>query len=140
MEKIKNICITVSIVLLILLLFIYCTKINNNPPYIKEYLDTQKSDTKTLDTKTSDTKTPDTKTPDTKTPDTGTEKKMCDEGCYLAPINTQIININTRLDSLEKLNVLQDTKINNNIVNLIALQDKIKKTEDELNKAMSPQK
>jgi hypothetical protein len=135
MEKIKNICITVSIVLLILLLFIYCTKINNNPQYIKEYLDTQKSDTKTPDTQKSDTKTP-----DTQKSDTGTEKKMCDEGCYLAPINTQIININTRLDSLEKLNLLQDTKINNNIVNLTALQDKIKKTEDELNKAMSPQK
>ena len=116
MEKIKNICITVSIILLILLFFIYCTQINN-PPYIKEYLDTQTLD-KTLDT----------------------EKKMCDEGCYLAPINTQIININTRLDSLEKLNVLQDTKINNNIVNLTAMEDKIKKTEDELNKAMSPQK
>ena len=145
MEKIKNICITVSIVLLILLLFIYCTKINNNPQYIKEYLDTQKSDTKTPDTQKPDTKTPDTqksdtKTSDTKTLDTGTEKKMCDEGCYLAPINTQIININTRLDSLEKLNLLQDTKINNNIVNLTALQYKIKKTEDELNKAMSPQK
>ena len=145
MEKIKNICITVSIVLLILLLFIYCTKINNNPQYIKEYLDTQKSDTKTPDTQKPDTKTPDTqksdtKTSDTKTLDTGTEKKMCDEGCYLAPINTQIININTRLDSLEKLNLLQDTKINNNIVNLTSLQDKIKKTEDELNKAMSPQK
>ena len=155
MEKIKNICITVSIVLLILLLFIYCTKINNNPQYIKEYLDTQKSDTKTPDTQKPDTKTPDTQKSDTKTPDTqksdtktsdtktldtGTEKKMCDEGCYLAPINTQIININTRLDSLEKLNLLQDTKINNNIVNLTALQYKIKKTEDELNKAMSPQK
>jgi|688.fasta_scaffold734520_1 hypothetical protein len=125
MEKIKNICITVSIILLILLFFIYCTQINN-PPYIKEYLDTQTLD-KTLDTQTLD-----------KTLDT--EKKMCDEGCYLAPINTQIININTRLDSLEKLNVLQDTKINNNIVNLTAMEDKIKKTEDELNKAMSPQK
>jgi hypothetical protein len=111
--------------LLILLFFIYCTQINN-PPYIKEYLDTQTLD-KTLDTQTLD-----------KTLDT--EKKMCDEGCYLAPINTQIININTRLDSLEKLNVLQDTKINNNIVNLTAMEDKIKKTEDELNKAMSPQK
>jgi uncharacterized coiled-coil protein SlyX len=114
MEKIKNSCIVVSIIMLILLFFIYYTKINNySSPYIKEYLDNQ-----TLDT----------------------EKKMCDEGCFLAPINTQIININTRLDALEKLGAIHDSTINSNTFLLTNLQSEIKKTEDELEQELNKSK
>jgi uncharacterized coiled-coil protein SlyX len=116
MEKIKNICMVVSIVLLMLLFFIYYTKINNySSPYIKEYLDNQ--------------------TPDSH--DNKTEKKMCDEGCFLAPINTQIININTRLDALEKLGAIHDSTINNNTLLLANLQSEIKKTKDELEQELN---
>jgi hypothetical protein len=124
MEKIKNICIVVSIVLLILLFFIYYTKINNySSPYIKEYLDNQ---------------TPDgSKDPTNTQNNSDTDKKMCDEGCFLAPINTQIININTRLDALEKLGAIHESEINNNTSVLTNLLSKIKNSEDELDQELN---
>jgi len=75
-----------------------------------------------------------------------TEKKLCDEACALAPINTQITTINTRLDALEKLTEKQDTEINANTesaaktaAEMLALQKEIKKAEAELEAASKDQ-
>ena len=43
-----------------------------------------------------------------------TSKKLCEEGCSIAPVTIQILNINKRLDDIEKTNVKQDMDIHNN--------------------------
>lgn len=79
-------------------------------------------------------------------PPPDTEKKLCDEACTLAPINTQMATINTRLDALEKLTKKQDTEINDNTTSaaktaaeMLALQEEIKKAEAELEAASKDQ-
>jgi capsule polysaccharide export protein KpsE/RkpR len=79
-------------------------------------------------------------------PSSEPEKKLCDEACTLAPINTQIITINTRLDTLEKLTATQTTKIGVNTTSaaktaaeMLALQVELKKAEAELEAASKDQ-
>lgn len=78
--------------------------------------------------------------------DSNADKKMCDEACTLAPINTQITTINTRIDLLEKISDKHDAQIKSNteIVtktssDLKALQDEIDKTKAELEEATKEQ-
>ena len=108
MEKIKNILIIISVFLLIILFFIYYKNLFvYNLAYITENLDTQSTCIKTND-----------------------------NNGYLDPVNVQIININTRLDSLENLTKVHDTDIKKTNVSLNNLLDEIKKTEDEINKSV----
>ena len=108
MEKIKNILIIISVFLLIILFFIYYKNLFvYNLAYITENLDTQSTCIKTND-----------------------------NNGYLDPVNVQIININTRLDSLENLTQVHDTDIKKTNVSLNNLLDEIKKTEDEINKSV----
>lgn len=77
--------------------------------------------------------------------DNNGEKKICDEACTLAPINTQITTINTRLDLMEKTSDKHSTQIKNNIdmitktsSDLKKLQDLIDKTKAGLEEATKP--
>ena len=71
---------------------------------------------------------------------------MCDKACTLAPINTQIATIDTRLNLLEKSSDKHDTiiKSNTDIItktssDLKSLQDEIDKTKKELDEATEDQ-
>jgi hypothetical protein len=64
-----------------------------------------------------------------------TSKKLCEEGCSIAPVTIQILNINKRLDDIEKINVKQDMDIHNNTVLIGDLAKKIKETEDGIDQA-----
>ena len=64
-----------------------------------------------------------------------TSKKLCEEGCSIAPVTIQILNINKRLDDIEKTNVKQDMDIHNNTVLIGDLAKKIKETEDGIDQA-----
>ena len=70
------------------------------------------------------------------------EQKICDEACTLAPINSQITTIHTRLDKLEKTSDKHDILIKSNTDNMTktttklkALLDEIEKTKAELDEA-----
>ena len=117
---IKNIGIFICFSFLLLLLIVF---IKTNP--LNEYLDNpdpnMSEDTK-LDTNPNMSE------------DT-TSKKLCEEGCSIAPVTIQILNINKRLDDIEKTNVIQDMDIHNNTVLIGDLAKKIKETEDGIDQA-----
>ena len=117
---IKNIGIFICFSFLLLLLIVF---IKTNP--LNEYLDNPdpniSEDTK-LDTNPNMSE------------DT-TSKKLCEEGCSIAPVTIQILNINKRLDDIEKTNVKQDMDIHNNTVLIGDLAKKIKETEDGIDQA-----
>ena len=117
---IKNIGIFICFSFLLLLLIVF---IKTNP--LNEYLDNpdpnMSEDTK-LDTNPNMSE------------DT-TSKKLCEEGCSIAPVTIQILNINKRLDDIEKTNVKQDMDIHNNTVLIGDLAKKIKETEDGIDQA-----
>ena len=52
--------------------------------------------------------------------------------CSLEPVNTQLININSRLDALEKKSSQHDTSITSNTTLINSINDKLKQTEQEL--------
>ena len=117
---IKNIGIFICFSFLLLLLIVF---IKTNP--LNEYLDNPDPNM-SEDTK-SDTNP-------NMSEDT-TSKKLCEEGCSIAPVTIQILNINKRLDDIEKTNVKQDMDIHNNTVLIGDLAKKIKETEDGIDQA-----
>ena len=97
----------------IIIVFYRSKKINDSyPSFVKEFLDNPTSET---------------------------EKKLCDESCYLAPVNANIAAITTRSSAIEKLNLEQDKEINENTITskkaaaeISAFQAELKKAELEL--------
>ena len=129
---IKNIGIFICFSFLLLLLIVF---IKTNP--LNEYLDNpdpnMSEDTK-LDTNPNMSEDTTSDTNPNMSEDT-TSKKLCEEGCSIAPVTIQILNINKRLDDIEKTNVKQDMDIHNNTVLIGDLEKKIKETEDGIDQA-----
>jgi hypothetical protein len=123
MVKIKHILIYISIFFIfgIFIVWYQDKRINNYyPSYVKEFLDN---------------------------PTFETEKKLDKETYSLESINSNIASITTRLSSIERINLEQDKEINENTitvkkaaVEISDLQNKIKKTELELEEAMKSKK
>ena len=123
MVKIKYILMYILIFLIfgIFIVWYQCKIINNSyPSFVKEFLDN---------------------------PTPETEKKLYNEEYSLAPINSNIAAITTRLSDIERINLEQDKEINENkiilkksSIEIRDLQDKIKKTESELEESLNAKK
>lgn len=59
----------------------------------------------------------------------------CEKNCSLAPVNTKLSLIDTRLDNLEKQNKDLQEIVNKNKTNVDNLQKRLKEEEEEFKKA-----